>query len=57
MANEKSTFVDRMNYSEGIETSDLMTDEERAKFETMTSEEQNKFMEEVILPRAINNQP
>lgn len=52
----KPTFIDRMNYSEGIETSDLMSKEERTQFEKMTSEEQNKFMQEVILPRAINSQ-
>lgn len=53
----KPTMVDRMNYTDAIETSDLMTKEERSKFEQMTPQEQNKFMEEVILPRATSNQP
>ena len=51
MPNEKSTFADRMNYTDSIETFDLMTKEERANFEKMAKEEQQKFMQEVILPR------
>lgn len=54
MAEQKSTFIDRMNYTDGIETDDLMTKEERQIFLEMSPQQQHKFMNEVIIPRAIN---
>lgn len=53
---EKSHLYDRMNQTDGIETEDLMTKEEREEFEKMTTEQQHKFMTEVIIPRAVGNQ-
>jgi hypothetical protein len=56
MTKEKSTMIDRMNYTDAIETGDLMTKQERAEFEKMSPQEQDKFMQEVIIPRSIANQ-
>lgn len=56
MVEKKSTFIDRMNYTDGIETDDLMSKEEREIFLKMLPQQQHKFMNEVIIPRAINIQ-
>lgn len=56
MTEKKSTFIDRMNYTGGVETDDLMSKEEREAFAKMSPQQQHKFMNEVIIPRAINIQ-
>lgn len=56
MTEKKSTFADRMNYTGGVETDDLMSKEERETFLQMSPQQQHKFMNEVIIPRAINIQ-
>lgn len=53
---EKSHLYDRMNQTDGIETGDWMTKEEREQFEKMTTEERHKFMTEIIIPRAVASQ-
>lgn len=50
--NKESKLFDRMNYTGCIETSDLMTKEERAQFEKMNKKERQEFLNKVILPRA-----
>lgn len=52
----KPTIIDRMNYTEGVETSDLMTEQERSEFQKMTAKEQNDFIQKVIIPRAVDIQ-
>lgn len=52
----KPNIIDRMNYTEGVETSDLMTEQERSEFQKMTANEQNDFIQKVIIPRAVDIQ-
>lgn len=53
MAKQKSTFKDRMNYTDTVETNDLMSKQEREAFEKMTHQQQVKFINEVIIPRGV----